>query len=87
MVYVVVVYDVEADRTRKFLKLLRRYLIHVQNSVFEGDITEGTLKELEGQLESMLKDGESIIVYEMGSERYVDRSVYGDDPAEDSQFL
>ena len=87
MVYVVVVYDVEADRTRKFLKLLRRYLVHVQNSVFEGDISQGTLEELQGQLESMLNEGESIIVYEMGSEKWVDRSVYGDDPAEDSQFL
>jgi len=55
--------------------------------VFEGEITEGTLEELQGQLQSMLNDGESIIVYEMGSEKWVDRSVYGEDPAEDSQFL
>lgn len=87
MVYVVIVYDVEADRTRRFLKLLRRYLVHVQNSVFEGDITEGTLEELQCQLQSMLNEGESIIVYEMSSEKWVDRTVYGEDPAEDSQFI
>jgi CRISPR-associated protein Cas2 len=87
VVYVVIVYDVEADRTRRFLKLLRRYLVHVQNSVFEGEITEGTLIELQEQLESMLNGGESIIVYKMSSEKWVDRTVHGEDPAEDSQFL
>ncbi|ERJ06796.1 CRISPR-associated endoribonuclease Cas2 2 protein [Halorhabdus tiamatea SARL4B] len=87
MVYVVAVYDVEADRTRLFLNFLRRYLTHVQNSVFEGEITDGDLEEVKGQLDSMLEPGESVIVYRMSSEQYVSRTVYGDDPTEDSQFL
>ena len=87
MVYVVAVYDVEADRTRLFLKFLRRYLTHVQNSVFEGELTEGDLEEIKSELESMLKPGESVIVYRMSSEKYVSRTVYGEDPASDSQFL
>lgn len=87
MVYVVAVYDVEADRTRLFLNFLRRYLTHVQNSVFEGEITEGDLEEIKRQLDSMLEAGESVIVYQMSSEQYVSRTVYGDDPTEDSQFL
>ncbi|CCQ33719.1 CRISPR-associated protein, Cas2 [Halorhabdus tiamatea SARL4B] len=85
--YVVAVYDVEADRTRLFLNFLRRYLTHVQNSVFEGEITDGDLEEVKGQLDSMLEPGESVIVYRMSSEQYVSRTVYGDDPTEDSQFL
>lgn len=87
MVYVVIVYDVQADRTRLFLKLLRQYLNHVQNSVFEGELTEGDLEQVKQRLESMLKDGESTIVYRMSSEKYVSRTVYGEDPAEDEQFL
>lgn len=87
MVYAVVVYDVDADRTHKFLHYLRRYLTHVQNSVFEGQLTEGKLDEVTNTLESMLEPGESVIVYRMSSEKYVDRTVFGDDPAEDSQFL
>jgi CRISPR-associated protein Cas2 len=87
MVYAVVVYDVEADRTRKFLHYLRRYLTHAQNSVFEGELTEGKLDEVTNTLESMLEPGESVIVYRMSSEKYVDRTVFGNDPAEDSQFL
>lgn len=85
--YVVVVYDVQADRTRLLLKLLRQYLTHVQNSVFEGEITEGDLKELEGRIEQTLEPGESTIVYELSSEKMVDRTVYGEDPTEDQRFL
>lgn len=87
VVYVVVVYDMEADRTHLALNFLRQYLTHVQNSVFEGDITEGDCEAITDRLESMLKSGESAIVYRMTSEAYVDRSVVGEDPAEESRFL
>lgn len=87
MVYVVAVYDVQADRTRLFLNFLRRYLTHVQNSVFEGEISEGDLEKVNQQLKSMLEPGESVIVYRMSSESYVSRTVYGEDPTEGNQFL
>lgn len=87
MPYVIVVYDVQADRTSKFLRYLRRYLTHVQNSVFEGELTEGTLEEVKTTLESMLEPGESVMLYRMASEKYVDRFVFGDDPMDDQQFL
>ncbi|EMA18798.1 CRISPR-associated Cas2 family protein [Haloarcula marismortui ATCC 33799] len=35
----------------------------------------------------MLEEGESVMVYRMDSESYVERSVYGDDPMDDQQFL
>jgi CRISPR-associated protein Cas2 len=85
--YAIIVYDVQADRTPKFLRYLRRYLTHVQNSVFEGQITEGTLQEVKTDLESMLEPTESVMVYEMSSESYVERSVFGEDPMDDDQFL
>jgi len=85
--YAIIVYDVQADRTAKFLKYLRRYLTHVQNSVFEGELTEGTFAEVESDLESMLEPGESVICYRMSAEEYVERSVFGEDPMDDSKFL
>jgi CRISPR-associated protein Cas2 len=85
--YAIIVYDVEADRTYKFLNYLRRYLEHVQNSVFEGELTAGKFQEVESTLEEMLKPGESVICYRMSAEEYVDRSVYGDDPMDGNQFL
>ena len=44
--YVVLVYDIGERRVGKMLKLCRRYLNWIQNSVFEGEITEVKLKEL-----------------------------------------
>ena len=41
--YTLITYDVEARRTRHFHKVLSRYLVHEQNSVFGGDLTEATL--------------------------------------------
>ena len=34
--FVVLVYDVKQERVGKVLKICRKYLTHVQNSVFEG---------------------------------------------------
>jgi CRISPR-associated protein Cas2 len=85
--YAIIVYDVQAERTPKFLNYLRRFLTHVQNSVFEGQLTAGRLEEVESTLESMLEPGESVIVYRMSADEYVDRSVFGDDPMDDSKFL
>lgn len=85
--YLIVVYDVQADRTSKFLKYLRQYLVHVQNSVFEGELTKGQRIEVEETLESMLEPNESVMIYRTAGESYVDRTVYGDDPMDDNQFL
>ena len=87
MVYVVIVYDMEADRTHKMLKFLRRYLTHVQNSVFEGEVTEGTLAEIKSGIDDLIDSGESTIIYRIGAEKMVNRTVFGDDPAADDQFL
>lgn len=85
--YVVLVYDMEAERTQKMLKIGRRYLTHVQNSVLEGEITEGDLTKLRSDIETLLKSGESVILYELSSDTLLDRTVYGEDPAKDSRFL
>ena len=85
--YVVMVYDLEADRTQKALKIGRRYLTHVQNSVLEGEISEGDLSKLKNEIDDLLKAGESTIIYELSSDTLIDRTVYGEDPTEDQRFL
>ena len=85
--YIVMVYDLEADRTQKALQLGRRYLTHVQNSVLEGEISEGDLATLKNEVDDLLNPGESTIIYELSSDTLLDRTVYGDDPTEDQRFL
>ena len=85
--YAIVVYDMEAHRTQKALKLGRRYLTHVQNSVLEGEISKGDLQQLRDEYEALLEPGESVIIYELSSDTLLNRTVYGEDPTEDRRFL
>jgi CRISPR-associated protein Cas2 len=53
------------------MKTCRRYLIHVQNSVFEGTITEARLKKLKAALEKKIeKAADSMCIYEFDSVKY-----------------
>jgi CRISPR-associated protein Cas2 len=58
--YVLMTYDVEAKRTEKFKKLLRKYLGHIQYSVFSGDLSEAKLIELRREVSRLLKPGERV---------------------------
>jgi len=52
--YMVMTYDVEAKRTNRFRKLLKRYLNHTQYSVFTGDITEAKAIQLRSELSNLM---------------------------------
>lgn len=58
--FMVMSYDVEARRTPKFKKLLRRYLNHDQFSVFSGDITEAEAIELRAALSRLMIPGDRV---------------------------
>jgi CRISPR-associated protein Cas2 len=85
--YVIVVYDVTAEKTDEPRTFLRKHLHHVQNSVFEGEITKANLVEIKKELEEMAATGDSIFIYETWGEQYIERTIIGDDPLEDNQFI
>lgn len=58
--YVLMTYDVEAKRTEKFKKLMRRYLEHIQFSVFSGDLSEAKLMELRRSVSRLLHPGDIV---------------------------
>lgn len=49
--YVLICYDAVDGRTEVFRKLLSRFLVHEQNSVFAGNITESKLLKLKKALQ------------------------------------
>ncbi|MDZ7693040.1 MAG: CRISPR-associated endonuclease Cas2 [Balneolaceae bacterium] len=76
--YYILVYDVGVDRVQKMLKLVRQYLNHVQNSVFEGELTDAQLAELKEEARQLMNEQEdSIIIYCVGSKRWSNRQVLG----------
>lgn len=66
MAYLIVTYDIGEERVEKVRKVLKRYLSWVQNSVFEGDIGEGKLKQCEHDLLNIIdKEHDSIYFYRL----------------------
>ena len=66
LVYVILVYDVKKKRVQKVMKICRKYLNHLQNSVFEGNITEAKLNRLKNEIKSAIdiKNDSIIPLYE-----------------------
>ena len=60
--YVILVYDCGEKRVGKMLKLCRKYLNWIQNSVFEGEISEVKLKELTLKAGEFMKKEEDRII-------------------------
>ena len=86
--YVIAVYDVGEKRVGKMLKLCRRYLNWIQNSVFEGEISEVKLKELLSKAKEFLKEDEdSIIIFKSRNEKWLDKEVVGLEKNEIDNFL
>lgn len=80
--YVILVYDVNEKRVVKALKACRAYLNWVQNSVFEGEITEGKLKELLARLKKIIKkEKDSVMLYKFNSEKAFDKEILGQEKA------
>lgn len=76
--YIILVYDIGERRVVKMLKLCRQYLNWIQNSVFEGEITEVKLKELLNKSKIIMKKEEdSVIIFKSRSERWLEKEVIG----------
>jgi CRISPR-associated protein Cas2 len=75
-------------RVAKMLKLCRRYLNWIQNSVFEGELTEIQLKKLILEAkELMQEDEDSLIIFSSRNERWLDKQVIGLEKNEIDNFL
>ncbi|RYZ44802.1 MAG: CRISPR-associated endonuclease Cas2 [Sphingobacteriales bacterium] len=76
--YVILVYDIGQKRVGKMLKLCRKYLNWIQNSVFEGELTEVKLKELLAEAGKIMnKEKDSIILFKSRQEKWLDKMVVG----------
>lgn len=86
--YIILVYDVEQKRVGKMLKLCRRYVNWIQNSVFEGEITEVKLKELLNEAGKIMdKEKDSIILFKSRQEKWLEKTVVGKEKNELDNIL
>ncbi|MDR1370293.1 MAG: CRISPR-associated endonuclease Cas2 [Dysgonamonadaceae bacterium] len=76
--YVILVYDVGEKRVGKMLKLCRKYLHWIQNSVFEGEITEVKLKELLSKARTIMKlEEDSVLAFKSRGEKWLEKEIVG----------
>ena len=76
--YIIAVYDVGQKRVGKMLKLCRQYLNWIQNSVFEGEISEVKLEELKIRAKEILdEENDSFILFKTRQEKWLDKEIVG----------
>lgn len=76
--YIILTYDIEAKRVSKVMKICRKYLRHVQKSVFEGNITPSVLNKLKCEIERVVNfQKDSVVIYEFESLRFAAKEHIG----------
>ncbi|AUD05852.1 CRISPR-associated endonuclease Cas2 [Spirosoma pollinicola] len=86
--YVILVYDMGQKRVGKMLKLCRRYMNWIQNSVFEGELTEVQLRELLHEAKRIMNEEEdSLILFKNRDLKWLDKQIVGVERQSTDNFL
>lgn len=85
--YAIIVYDVDISRNRAILTYLRTHLNWIQNSVFEGELTEAEFGEVKAELKDLAEEQDSIMIYALDSDQYMDKSVIGEERGSTDRLL
>ena len=81
--YIVLVYDVSqeengARRWSRIFKICKKYLTHIQNSVFEGELSKGQLAQLQKELKEYIdKELDSVILFKSRQQKWLDKEFWG----------
>lgn len=82
--YVILVYDINLEEKegqrvlRNVFKTCKKYLVHIQNSVFEGELLESQMLKLKIELNRYIRDDkDSVIVFRSRSQRWLDKEFLG----------
>ncbi|MEE0777064.1 MAG: CRISPR-associated endonuclease Cas2 [Bacillota bacterium] len=87
------VYDIKLNEggarvLRKVFQTCKRYLVHLQNSVFEGELSPSQLMSLEKELKHYLrKDEDSCIIFKGRNNIWMEKEYWTNDEDKNTQFL
>lgn len=86
--YVILAYDVGVERNARVLKIARRYLTWVQNSLLEGEVTAAQFKRLQRELAQTIDAAaDSIQFYVLPQSSVAQRITLGHVKSAPSQFV
>ncbi len=91
--YLVLVYDITMDEKGKKIlpkvfKTCKKYLFHIQNSVFEGELSEVQIMQLKGELSKYIRqDQDSLIIFKSRDKKWMNKEFWGKTDDTTSMFL
>lgn len=75
--YAICVYDVGEKRCPKVMKTLRKYMFHIQNSVFEGELTPSKYQKVQAELLKIVTEEDQIIFYFTYANKQLNKDILG----------
>ena len=81
--YIILVYDINGQDNggrvlRRMFKTCKKYLTHIQKSVFEGNLSEAQLLKLKMEVNKIIrKDIDSVIIFRTNNEKWLDKEMWG----------
>ena len=86
--YLILVYDVSTERVGKVCRTLRRRLTWVQNSVFEGEVSEADFRQIQADLSKIINGAEdSVLCYCIQNPHGWEKRVMGKERGTTDTFL
>lgn len=91
--YVILVYDIKSDEggqkiLSKTFKTCKKYLSHIQNSVFEGELSKSQITKLQYELNDIIrKDRDSVILFKSRNEKWLEKEMWGTYNDKTSNFI
>lgn len=71
-----------------YLKYVKKYLSHIQNSVFEGEISKVQLTKLKQEIQPYVNEAfDSVIVFKSRQEKWLDKEFWGKEDDKTSFML
>ena len=91
--YIILIYDITTDQEsariqRKVFTTCKKYLTHIQKSVFEGNLTKLKLMELEKQIRKYIRqDKDLVIIFKSRDERWLEKEFWTEIEDKTSRFI
>jgi len=92
--YIIAMYDISTEkkagqkRLRQIFKLMKKYLIRIQNSVFEGELTKAKFEELKLKTTDIIDvKKDSVIFFKSRDIKWMDKDICGFEKDDTDNFL
>ena len=81
--YIILIYDIRTDEKgqkvlSRVFKTCKKYLSHIQLSVFEGEVSASQLNMLKEELKKEIRpDRDSVIIFNSRQKKWLDKEMLG----------